>query len=184
MEVCPDCCANPKPYKALRSWAIFHGPLRTAIHRLKYVGDIGLGERLARPMVSLLKKTGWDLDLVVPVPAGRIRKQARGYNQAALLAFPLALSAGIPYQANGLDKARETRSQVGLSPAERRANVAAAFRADQVPVRMKSVLVVDDVTTTGATIEACGQALLEAGAWQVFGITLARAITNNDPIHP
>jgi ComF family protein len=158
----------------LRSWAVFEGPIRNALHRLKYKGDIALGEVLARPLVGLFKDMGWAVDLVAPVPLGVARKAERGYNQATLLAQPFALGSRLVFRPEALVKTRDTRTQVGLSAPERRTNVAGAFRANPKVVKNKLVVVVDDVTTSGATIEACAQALLEAGARQVYGLTLAR----------
>ena len=120
----------------------------------------------------------WQVDLVTPVPIGLARRKQRGYNQAALLAFPLALAIGKPFRSQALVKARETPSQVGLTAAQRRENVAQAFQANTKIVAQKSVLIIDDVTTSGATIEACCMALIRAGARQVYGLTLARSKMN------
>ncbi len=149
--------------------------MRKAIHRLKYKRDVALGEALAQPMIRCLQTQAWPIDLVAPVPLGLARKAERGYNQAALLARPIALSLGLEYRSNIVWRGRETRSQVGLSAEARRENVAGAFWAKAVQVRGKRVLIVDDVLTTGATVNACAQAVIEAGAECVYGLTLARA---------
>lgn len=179
---CSTCKDTPLGYNALRSWAYYSGPLREAIHRLKYKGDMALGEALSQPLVELLGKLSWPVDLVVPVPIGRARRKDRGYNQAALLAFPLALSNGLQYQTRALTKQRETLSQVELDPVQRRLNVIGAFKADKKLIDGKNVLIVDDVTTTGATLDACSKALFDAGASTVYGITLARAGLSQDPV--
>jgi ComF family protein len=127
-------------------------------------------------MIALLGDMCWPVDLVTAVPIGTARKKERGYNQAALLALPLALGSGIPYSSKGLIKIRETRSQVGLNVQQRNENVFGVFRANSRLVNGKYVLVVDDVTTSGATMQACARALLEAGACGVYGLTLARAV--------
>jgi ComF family protein len=150
--------------------------MRNAIHRLKYKDDLGLGEILARLMVILFQKLMWEIDLIVPVPGSLARRKMRGYNQASLLAFPIALNCGIPYRPKALMKTRETPSQVGLSAAERHANVQDAFLAKKEMVAGKRILVIDDVTTSGATMEACARALVNKGARQVYGLTLARAV--------
>lgn len=174
-DLCEACRVSKPVFMALRSWAIYQGALRKAIHCLKYEGDLSLGDVLARPMIDMLKRLGWQVDLVVPVPISPARKAERGYNQAALLAFPLALGSGIPYRSKALIKIRETRSQVGLNAAQRRENVAEAFEASESLVRDRCVLVVDDVTTTGATMQVCAEALIAARAREVYGLTLARA---------
>jgi competence protein ComFC len=140
-----------------------------------------LGEILARPMISLFHEMQWQVDMVVPVPGSLVRKKKRGYNQASLLAFPIALSNGLAYRPNALIKVRDTRTQVGLSPSERRQNVEKAFLGRKEIVAGKRVLVVDDVTTSGATMEACAAALLDQGASQVYGLTLARTVLD-DPV--
>lgn len=159
---------------ALRSWAAFGGPLRHALHRLKYKGDVALGEILAEPLLELLQELDWPVEVITTVPLGVVRRKERGYNQANLLACPLALASGKLYRPQALFKVRETRSQVGLTAEQRRENVAEAFRARPRVVEGRQVLVVDDVLTTGATLEACAAALLQAGAMQVYGLTLAR----------
>jgi ComF family protein len=146
------------------------------MHRLKYSRDIALGEALARSLAQFLQQLEWEIDLVTPVPVGVARRAERGYNQATLLAFPLALAGGIPFRSRALLKVRETRSQVGLSSVQRRENVSKAFHAISGRVASRNVLVVDDVTTSGATVEACAFALREAGALHIYGLTLARAI--------
>jgi ComF family protein len=152
--------------------------VRNAIHRLKYRRDIALGEVLARPMIECFQSVGWQVDLVTPVPLGVARYAERGYNQAALLARPLALSCGLRYASQALIKIKDTRSQVGLGIEQRRENVAGAFMAQNRFVEGRSVLVVDDVTTSGATLEACAVALMSAGAKMVYCLTLARAREN------
>jgi len=160
---------------ALRSWAYFGGSLREAIHRLKYKRDMALGEALSRPMIACLDSLGWPVDMVIPVPLGVARFKERGYNQATLLALPIALWKGLPFRPYALSRVRETRSQVDLNVVERKINVTGAFLARREWVVHRNILLVDDVATTGSTLEACAAALLHAGADRVFGLTLARA---------
>jgi ComF family protein len=141
---------------------------------LKYRGDIALGEILARPLIELTYSHHWVIDAVVPVPIGIARKAERGYNQAAIIGFPLALGCGISYRPDWLVKIRETRSQVGLTLAERQENLREAFKANTESAVGKRVVIVDDVVTSGATMEACSVALLEAGVAETYGLTLAR----------
>jgi ComF family protein len=148
--------------------------LRHAIHQLKYYGDLALGEALARPMIDLYSELHWQVDLVVPVPLGIARRAERGYNQASLLAWPIALSCDLSYRPKALRRWRETPSQVGLNMLERRLNLLDAFQARPDLVDGKAVLLVDDVTTTGATMQACALALRKAGVDRIYGLTLAR----------
>jgi ComF family protein len=117
----------------------------------------------------------WDIDLVVAVPLGVARLKERGYNQAALIARPFALQTCIEYSSRGLKRVRETRSQVGLSFDQRQDNVVNAFSANQGIVNKKRILLIDDVATSGATLNSCGAALYGAGAREVYAMTVARA---------
>lgn len=176
---CKDCSDLLPSYKAMRSYGIFEGTLREALHRLKYQRDIGLGEPLSKHLVELYNQLKWDIDIVVPIPLGIKRLKERGYNQSAMLARPFSFAMNKPYRPAALQRNRETRSQVGLSAQERRANVENSFLASREEVEGKIVLIIDDVTTTGSTLNACAQALREAGASVVYGLTLARAALKN-----
>jgi ComF family protein len=114
------------------------------------------------------------------VPLGKKRLKERGYNQVALVAQPLAYYSGITYLPRALWKARETRSQVGLNVDQRHQNVLNAYQADARSVEKKSVLLMDDVSTTGSTISSCTDALMAAGAREVYAITIARALAHHD----
>lgn len=173
--ICVRCRSGEFAFTAIRSWAEFVEPLQSAIHKLKYRRDRGLGEVLAEPLVDLIKKVHWQIDLIVPVPLDMVRRKERGYNQAVLLARPLSWRTGTPYSDQALFRDKITKQQVGLSISERAENMAGAFRAIDMWVSEKSILVVDDVITTGSTINACAHALIAAGARQVFGLTLARS---------
>jgi len=172
---CADCRAKPPYYLALRSWGVFQGPLRKAIHHMKYRRDVSLGEILVRPVIPWLRSLNWNFDLIVPVPLSLARLSERGYNQTSLLAWPLALGIGAPCRPSALRKVKETSSQVGLTGELRRMNVVDAFEAKRRWVEKKNVLIMDDVATTGATMDACAAALLAAGALKIFGLTLARS---------
>ncbi len=173
---CLECQAHPPEYQALRSFAEFGGPIREALHRLKYQRDIGMGEALSKHLIELYNQLKWGIDVVTPVPLSAKRARERGFNQSGLLARPLAYAVQKPYQPNALKRSRDTRSQVGLGADERQQNVEGAFTANAALVKEKVVLVIDDVMTTGSTINACTQALLRAGASAVYGLTLARAV--------
>ncbi len=146
------------------------------MHRMKYKRNIALGEILSRSLVELLSRLGWGVDAVAPVPLSQQRMAERGYNQAALLARPVALAAGLPYRPAWLQKSRETRTQVGLSVRQRKENVAGAFQTIPLAVKGKTILVIDDVATSGATLDSCSCAIMAGGAARVYCLTLARAL--------
>jgi ComF family protein len=158
---------------------VFEGPIRHAIHTLKYGRNAALGDALAPHLARFASNLGWQVDLVVPVPLSKQRMKERGYNQAGLFAEPLAAIQGWSYSSQVLMRTRETRSQVGLSPQERKVNISGAFRAEPALATGKAILVVDDVVTTGATLSVCAEALVKAGAQIVYALTLARALPHH-----
>jgi ComF family protein len=127
-------------------------------------------------MITSLKKLNWSLDIITSVPLGLVRFKERGYNQATLLARPIALCLDMPFSTRVLTRTRDTRSQVGLTVSERHDNMVDAFHADSNLVCGKNILVVDDVATSGATLNACANALLNGGANNVYCFSLARAV--------
>ncbi len=114
--------------------------------------------------------------MVIPVPLSAKRLRERGYNQAAQFALPLALALGARYRPSGVRRIRHTVSQVKLSWQERQDNVTGAFYANPRLVAGQKILLIDDVVTTGATISACATALLDAGARNVYALSVARAM--------
>jgi ComF family protein len=160
----------------IRSVALFEGTLREAIHRFKYDHVRDLADSLGGFLVAFWQETTLPADVVVPVPLHARRIKERGYNQARLLAERLGEAAGIPVLCEALYRNRHTASQTGLSAQERRRNVNGAFSCSGSGVQGKRVLLVDDVCTTGATLEACSVALREGGAQSVWALTVARAV--------
>jgi ComF family protein len=158
----------------LRAAAAYEGPLERCIHRFKYEG----WRVLARPLASLLEDRlavdGLAAPLVAAVPLHERRESERGYNQSALIARELARSLRMPAPLTGLKRLRDTPPQVGLDRLRRRENVDAAFVWEAPPLHGQPVLLVDDVATTGATLDACACALRRSGSGAVTGIVLAR----------
>lgn len=174
--ICERCSTSQPHFTATRSWAEFSGPIRNALHDIKYRKNIGLGSSLSINLAGLLKQNNWEIDLVTPVPLGIERENKRGYNQAALIAKPLASSLQLPYNPRILRRIRETISQVELTLAERQNNVLGAFQASHQYIQGKRILIIDDVTTSGSTLNACSKTLIENGARAVYGLTVARAV--------
>jgi ComF family protein len=178
-DLCEKCKLNPPPYQKMRSWAVFDSPIQNGLHTMKYRRNIGLGEAVAIQMVDFVRSLQWYVDILIPVPLGKNRLKERGYNQVGLVARPLAYQLGLRYEPDALWKTRETRSQVGLTISQRRENVYNAYQADPKIVKRKSILIMDDVATTGFTISACTEALLFAGAQEVYVLTIARALSHH-----
>ena len=177
--LCDRCQQDPPSFKMMRSWAVFEDPVQEALHQLKYRRNIGLGEALATQMSMFVAQLGWPMDIIVPIPLGKKRLKERGYNQVAMVAKPLSLRMGIDYPPATLVRARETRSQVGLSATERKQNVLNAFQADKNRVDGRTILLMDDVSTTGATLSSAAEALYTSGAKEVYAITIARALPHH-----
>lgn len=171
--LCPSCAVIDSPLEAVFSATVFAHPMRQAIHALKYEGVRDLASPLTEWLVATWQLNRLAGDLIVPVPLHPKREAERGYNQSALLARALTELVGVPVARAGLVRAVQTRPQVGLSRNERRANIAGAFRCAGKVTDLRIVLI-DDVCTTGATLEACAAELKAAGAKQVQGLTVAR----------
>lgn len=177
--LCERCQQKPPAFKLLRSWAAFDNPVQGALHRLKYRRDIGMGEAISNQMSVFIRQLDWPVNTLIPIPLGRNRLKERGYNQVAMVALPLSIQLGLEYRPTALVRTRETRSQVGLSASERQENVSNAFLADRKKVNGRNILLMDDVSTTGATLSSAAEALYAYGAKDVFAVTIARALPHH-----
>ncbi len=173
-ELCSACRAGTWALYQARAPFFFEGVVQQAVHEFKYRGRRVLAEPLGELLADYLNSLSWPAAAIVAVPLHRERQRARGYNQSALLARALAGRVGRPLLEDGLVRWRNTLPQVGLDGAARRENVRDAFRWEEKQPPPAHVLLVDDVYTTGATMEACAMALRQAGALEVRGLALAR----------
>ncbi len=176
--LCQNCAAHPLHMSGLRAVSIYQEPLRTCIHALKYAGNTRLAEPLGLLLAKAYQAYGIRADVIVPVPLHRERQRQRGYNQTSLLAEVCARQVGVPLHDRLLVRHRATSSQVGLAAQKRQQNVTGAFLCTPAFVTGvlsgRTILIIDDVCTTGATIEACASPLFAAGAYAVWGLVLAR----------
>lgn len=180
MELCAACRRRRPAVSCARAAGAYEGTLRGIIHAFKYDGR----RSLARPLAALMREAGRDVlddaDVVVPVPLHAWRRFRRGFNQAADLAA--ALDAPVLH---ALRRARATPPQTGLAARLRRRNVRGAFRLSPLVRRARIegriVVLVDDVRTTGATLNACAEVLAAAGAREVRALTAARASIRHLP---
>ena len=173
-STCGVCADKTQFFSALASWAEYAGPLRSAIHSLKYKNNIGLGDFFAGYLIELLRSKSFPVNLIVPVPLSKSRIRTRGFNQSLLLARPVSFYLQIPLSNTALRRIKETDSQVHLNAHEREQNMAGAFSGNPATLKGRSVLLVDDIITTGATINHCSEALLRAGAVRVYAVALAK----------
>ena len=185
MLVCPTCVNDEwggYAFDRVRSWAVYEGALVRAIVLLKFENIDPLGALFARLLEEVVADGGaaFQADVVVPVPLHRQRERERGYNQAALIAKPLAKRLGLPYKSVLLTRIRPRPDKHLLSYEERWESVRGAFATRPgSQVDNLRVLLVDDVMTSGATLDSCAKTLREAGARSVIGLTVARAILKN-----
>ncbi|MDQ7844271.1 MAG: ComF family protein [Armatimonadota bacterium] len=174
---CRGCPGEGAAYTRARAWGAYDGPLREAIHTLKF----GRRRALAGPLGALLAGLAASdpglqrVQAIVPVPLHPQRQRERGFNQAHLLAAEVGRALGVPVEARVLERGRPTPAQAELSAASRRANVRGAFIL-RGAVRWARVLVVDDVMSTGSTVGECAQVLRQGGAGEVAVLTLARTV--------
>ena len=168
----------PRPLLQLEWCSPFTGPVRAALHALKYAGEQRLAEPLGRAIATRWRHAGAGGDLIVPVPIHASRARERGFDQAILLAVVAARELGLPC-ARILERRWATVRQFDLDRGARAGNVAGAFELigrapKELPLSGHWVILVDDVVTTGSTLVACAEPLLEAGAIGVSALTVAR----------
>jgi ComF family protein len=178
-RLCEACLLRPPAYEAARALYVYEGTAVEAVHRFKYSGVIRLAEVFGPMLARLaLERLPGDMKrpLVMPVPLHLERLRRRGFNQSLLLARHVASLPGYELDYLALCRIRPTPSQSTLDRDLRRRNVKAAFEVRRPPaVKGRDVVLVDDVSTTGSTLDACSRALLKAGALRVYGLTMARA---------
>jgi ComF family protein len=168
---CKNCLENPPAFSRAAFFGLYDATLASVIHHYKFLGI----RRLSRPLAELLLfYDTTEIDAVIPVPLSHCGLQDRGFNQALLLAYALSKKKRLPLIIDTLRKVADTPPQVGLSAKERIANVRKAF-ACTGKVSGMDILLIDDVMTTGATVNACARQLLNSGANSINVLTLARA---------
>ena len=173
---CGECITEEPAFASASSFGLYEGALRKAINLLKYHSVI----RLSKPLSDILLRIRLPVvDAVLPVPLYKKRLRQREFNQSALFAKYAARSLGLMLILDSLVKIRDTKPQVGLSSRERQKNVKKAFGIqNREVIKQKNILLIDDVSTTGATVRECSHVLKKAGAGDIHVITLAHGITH------
>ncbi|MFH0800543.1 MAG: ComF family protein [Pseudomonadota bacterium] len=191
-EPCEDCSASLNILEAdacllhlSRSWFLrcrsrfaYDGPIRNALQGFKYGERLDLLRFLTAALAEEARRMG-GLNLVVPVPLHPKRLGNRGFNQSALLATRLGKISGAQVELGALLRTRDIAPQVGLERAERMENVKGAFAVDEkrtAKIALRDILLIDDVLTTGATVNECARALMKSGANSVSVLTVARTL--------
>ena len=178
-HTCWECLTEKKYFRKARAFGVYDGSLMEAIHVFKY----GKKAVVSTPLVALLRDTFYhfwgrdNVDLLIPVPLHIKRLRERGFNQAHLLITKWARQDQIPFDGLALSRSRWTQPQTALSRKERKRNIRNAFSVENPErIRGKKILLVDDVYTTGSTVNECAKVLMTAGAEWVDVLTLARAV--------
>lgn len=170
--VCIRCSADPLPVEWCEAWGEYRGGLEEVLHAFKFERHDFLAVPLAKLMAGVTRDH--DFDALVPVPMHPARQRRRGYNQAELLARALGRELSLPWNPALVKKSAERKTQSTLARAARAGNVRGVFEASAA-ARGLSLLVVDDICTTGETLRACALALIERGASRVCAISAAKA---------
>ena len=174
-HICGECFANPRQFVEARSACVYAPGVDAAVKAFKYGGRSMLSEALGGLLLEAAATFSAKPDLIMPVPLHKRRLRGRGFNQSLLLARVLSKRLSVELDYLSLRRVRHTVQQTGLKPGEREKNVAGAFSLSAgSAVKGRRVLLVDDVYTTGATINECSKVLKKAGS-EVYAITLARA---------
>ena len=171
--LCEECHASPLPIDGIRAPYLMDGPIRSAIHKLKYEDLRAAAPTLGRLLGEWFESTDLPGDFLAPVPLHPRRVRGRGYNQSALLADHVSRISGLPAK-NVLKRKRDTPPQANLGGRrQRQENVEGGFTCRE-DVKGAKIVLVDDVVTSGTTMAACAQELKKKGAASVWGIALAR----------
>ena len=177
--VCPSCWQRPTEIDGIRSLFRFDEVVRKSIHELKYRNLKAISPCLAELLADYLKENPLPGEALVSVPLHPRRLRERGYNQSSLLARELGKRIDLPVIEDCLIRIKQAQPQVrAVDVEERRSNVADAFVCRDERVKGKEIILIDDVCTSGATLESCAAVLKNRGATSVWGLTLAREIRN------
>jgi ComF family protein len=176
--ICENCRTSRPPFSFLRSYGEYTGSLEKAVKSIKYHSNLGLGLIFAEYLSDMLQDLNWDFDCIVPIPISQDHFRSRGFNQSSVVARPLALMQNKPFLENGVIRTKNTLSQVHLSREERFTNLQSAFSVISATLIGTKVLLVDDISTTGATLISCSKVLIDSGCKEVFCLTIARTIKN------
>lgn len=173
-EYCPDCQGRPETFAASVAAFYYNAAAMDSIMKFKYSGRREYADYY---VAALMERQGariqsWRPQLVLPVPIHKSRRRERGFNQAAELARRLARELSVPMREDILVRPRRTEDQKHLNAAARQENLRHAFAVTRPLTGIESVLLVDDIYTTGSTMAACARALREAGAAKVYGTVI------------
>lgn len=179
-QICAACIATPPNYDQHLTMFDYHSSVRKLITRYKFYNGLYLRPLMLQWMLQKISPLADDIDMVIPVPLHWRRIIKRTYHHTALLAKPIAKDIGAEYAPNLLKRVKHTPPQVGLTRKRRQKNMIGAFKTPKPNLlKNQTILLIDDVMTTGATIESCSKILRKAGADRVIILTLAKNTKNS-----
>lgn len=173
-EYCCDCGKMGHLYTRGLAVLPYTGKVRKSLHQIKFHNKKEYLDFYGPYMAEVLGKRilAWDAQALIPVPLHRPKRRKRGFNQAEILAVEVGRALGIPVRTDVVQRIRNTRPQKDLSLRERQNNLKGAFKISQYDVKLKKIILVDDIYTTGSTIDGIAGKLLEQGAEEVYFIAL------------
>lgn len=174
-EYCPDCGRKKHLYTRGRAALEYDSLMRESIGRFKYSNRREYANFYVRELLDICGPAvrSWNVDLLIPIPLHKSRRRKRGFNQAELIAKGLGRELGIPVSSNCLLRTRKTSPQKELNDQERKNNLKNAFQVVDYDVKFKKILLIDDIYTTGSTIDAAASVLLESGAEKVYFLSIS-----------
>ena len=174
MEYCEDCMAHRHTFEYGMALCNYNETAKTSMVKIKYHNKREYLDFYGAAIVARYDKKirNMHVDAIIPVPVHPSRRRKRGFNQAEILAEIIGERLGIPVRTDLLTRTKKTLPQKELSPAERLKNLSGAFRAEELPPDIKRVLLVDDIYTTGSTLEACARILKKVGAEYTFFVVI------------
>ncbi len=172
---CPDCSIHAHRFESGRALFLYNDAMKKSIYRFKYAGRkeyaAFYADEMAREFASWIRSTG--AEAIVPIPLHETRLKERGFNQAELIARRLSASVSVPVRSDILVRWTDTRKQKELNASERENNLKKAFKTTRNDVKLDTVLLIDDIYTTGSTMDAAAGCLKEAGVGKVYMMALS-----------
>lgn len=176
-DICLECRYHGHSYDQALAVFEYSMVIREMIHRYKYGGEYSLSRTFGFFLSELFYESNWKVDLMIPVPLHKNREKSRGFNQSALLGDYMSQRTGISCNDKVLVRSVDTKSQTGFNRDKRAENMKNVFNiVDAHAIKDKNILIIDDVHTTGATIDSCSQTLRWAGAKKIFALTIAAVV--------
>ncbi len=171
---CLDCRKRVHFYDEGGALWVYEDEVKEAIYQYKYKNKRERGILFAKALVRYYNECkGWDIDLIVPVPLHRKNHRHRGFNQSELIAETMGRELDVKVMSKALKRVVQTESQKQLSDKDRILNMRDVFESDEEGIKGKAILIIDDVYTTGATIDACSKALVDQGASNIYYMSIA-----------